>query len=233
MINQTQDTSCTECAIVKEGIFSTLNQDEREELLLSTTVLCLPKGSTLYKEGSRMRGFYCIQKGIIKIYKTGIDGKDQIIRFAKKGDIIGYRSVLSNEAACTSSEVNQDAVLCHIPTNTLFNLVKTNGEFALQLMKLTCAELGEANVYITDIAQKTVKQRLAEVIYSLFKNFQTDENGIINIQLTREEIANMVGTSPETIIRMLSELNQEQKIDVKGRKIKILDIPGLKNCANM
>jgi len=63
------------------------------------------RGSIIYREGSRINGCYCIQKGIIKVFKTGIDGKEQIIRFARTGDIIGFRSVLSNELACTTAEV--------------------------------------------------------------------------------------------------------------------------------
>ena len=119
-----------------------------------------------------MKGFYCVQSGIVKIYKTGFDGKEQIIRFAKPGDLIGYRSVVSNEPACTTTEVLRGKPSCVIfPPTFLLNLVKTNGNFAVELMKLTCKELGEANSYITDIAQKTVKESLAEILIHLDDEF--------------------------------------------------------------
>ena len=180
-----------------------------------------------------MKGFFCVQKGIVKIYKTGFDGKEQIVRFAQSGDIIGYRSVISNEPACTTSEVLEDCVLCHIPADILLTLVKTNGNFAVELMKLTCKELGEANAYITDIAQKTVRERLAEILLHLDDEFGTDDQHILSISLTREELSNIVGTATESIIRLLSEFKNEQLIELGGRKIKILDRPGLKHIANI
>lgn len=191
------------------------------------------RASIIYQEGNRMKGFYCVQSGIIKIYQTGFDGKEQIIRFARPGDIIGYRSVVSNEPACTSTEVIEDSVLCHIPTDILLNLVKNNGNFAVELMKLTCKELGEANSYITDIAQKTVKERLAEILIHLDEEFGEDAQGVLKISLTREELSNIVGTATESIIRLLSEFKSLGYIEINGRKIKILDKPGLKYLANI
>ena len=114
----------------------------------------------------------------------------------------------------------------------MFNLVKNNGNFALELMQLTCMELGEANTYITDIAQKTVRERLAEVLLHLKNEFSTDSTGYLNISLTREELANIVGTATESVIRLLSEFKQDQLIAVSGRKIKILDEPGLHRISN-
>ncbi len=180
-----------------------------------------------------MKGFYCVQKGIIKIYKTGTDGKQQIVRFAKPGDVIGYRSVVSNEPACTTTEVLEESVLCHIPAELLFKLIQSNGNFAIELMKLTCKELGEANSYITDIAQKTVKARLAEILMRLDEEFGEDQSGVLRVSLTREELSNIVGTATESIIRLLSEFRQLGYLELNGRKIKILDKPGLKYIANI
>jgi len=191
------------------------------------------RGSIIYQEGNRMKGFYCVQRGIVKVYKTGLDGKEQILRFAKPGDIIGYRSVMSEEPACTTTEVLEEAILCQIPTHLLISLVKTNGSFALEMMKLTCKELGEANAYITDIAQLTVRERLAEILMHLHADFGVTHEGILNISLTREELSNIVGTATESIIRLLSEFNSKGLIELKGRKIKILDMPGLKHIAGI
>jgi len=190
------------------------------------------RGNIIYHEGSRTNGFYCINSGILKIYKTGIEGREQIIAFAKKGDIIGYRSILSNELACSTAKVIEDAILCFIPGETLINLVKNNGNFSMAMMQQTCKELGEANSFITDIAQKTVRERLAEVLLNLKKNFGLDEDHILQISLTREELANIVGTATESVIRLLSEFKQDLLIDLNGRKIKILDIKRLEKISN-
>jgi CRP-like cAMP-binding protein len=227
------DLSCASCTYRTHPLFRHLEEKELQEIMLSKITETYKRGSIVYREGNRMKGFYCVQSGIIKIYKTGFDGKEQIIRFAKPGDIFGYRSVVSNEPACTTTEVIEETVLCHIQTEMLLNLVKTNGNFAVELMKLTCKELGEANSYITDIAQKTVKERLAEILLHLYDEFGEDAQGVLKISLTREELSNIVGTATESIIRLLSEFKSLGHIEINGRKIKILDKPGLKYIANI
>ncbi|NOR33975.1 MAG: cyclic nucleotide-binding domain-containing protein [Bacteroidales bacterium] len=227
------DLSCDSCTIRTHPLFRHLLEHELQEIMLNKITETYKRGSVVYQEGNRMKGFCCVQSGIIKIYQTGFDGKEQIIRFAKPGDIIGYRSVVSNEPACTTTEVIEEAVLCHIPTEILLNLVKTNGNFAVELMKLTCKELGEANSYITDIAQKTVKERLAEILIHLDDEFGVDSQGVLKISLTREELSNIVGTATESIIRLLSEFKSQAYLEIEGRKIKILDKPGLKHIANL
>jgi CRP-like cAMP-binding protein len=227
------DLSCDSCTIRTHPLFRHLDEQELQDIMLNKITETYKRGSIIYQEGNRMKGFYCVQSGIIKIYQTGFDGKEQIIRFARPGDIIGYRSVVSNEPACTTTEVIENSVLCHIPTEILLNLVKNNGNFAVELMKLTCKELGEANSYITDIAQKTVKERLAEILLHLDDEFGEDAQGVLKISLTREELSNIVGTATESIIRLLSEFKNKGYIEINGRKIKILDKPGLKYIANI
>ncbi len=233
MINDPGYIPCDSCLKSTHQLFRHLSEEELQEISLNKITESYKRGSIVYHEGTRMKGFFCVQKGIVKIYKTGIDGKEQIIRFAQPGDIIGYRSVVSNEPACTTTEVLEETLLCQIPAEILMKLVKTNGEFAVELMKLICKELGEANSYITDIAQKTVKGRLAEILIHLDDDFGVDHEKNLNISLTREELSNIVGTATESIIRLLSEFKTKDLIELSGRKIKILDKPGLKFIAGL
>jgi len=213
--------------------FKHLNDTEIGKLNYDKTCQSYKKGSVVYREGSRLTGFYCITKGILKIYKTGIDGKEQIIRFVKAGDIIAFRSLLSQELACTTAKVIDDAVLCHIPYHTLLFLLQNNWKFSHWMIQILCRELREANDYITDIAQKTVRERLAEVLLLLKDSFDVDENNVLNIALTREELANMVGTATESVIRLLSEFKQDGLIELKGRKVKFLDVNTLRRMASL
>lgn len=215
------------------SIFRHLNQEELDLVNAHKTIENFKRGTIIYRENSRINGCYCIEKGIIKVFKTGIDGKEQIIRFAQPGDIIGFRSVLSNEPACTTAEVLDDSTTCYLPSDTLIHLVKHNGNFSMELMQITCKELGEANAYITDIAQKTVRERLAEILIHLKNEFGLDGNRILQITLTREELANIVGTATESVIRLLSEFKQDRLIELSGRKIRILDEAGLIRIGNL
>jgi len=213
-------------------IFKHLTPDEVERISRDRIVSFYNKGTYIYHEGNRIGGCYVLMNGIIKIFKTGIDGKEQIIRFAKPFDLIGFRSVLSGELACTTAKTLEDSTLCYINQESLFYLVKNNGNFSLELLQLACRELGEANAYITDIAQKTVRERLAEIIVHLKNEFGVDKDNILQISLTREELANIVGTATESVIRLLSEFKSDKLIEIEGRKIKLLNFNALVKVAN-
>jgi CRP/FNR family transcriptional regulator, polysaccharide utilization system transcription regulator len=224
---------CESCSLESGSIFKYLTPGEVDTLNFEKDFRKYKRGDILYQEGNRISGFYCINSGIIKVFKTGLDGKEQIIRFAKKGDIIAYRSVLSNEPACTTAKVIEDCQVCFIPSEILISFIKTNPAYALELLKLACHELGEANSFITDIAQKTVRERLAEVLLFLVNDFGIDDQQFLNISLTREELANIVGTATESVIRLLSEFKSDKLVELNGRKIRILDTKGLEKISNV
>jgi CRP-like cAMP-binding protein len=224
---------CDQCSLENGSLFKYLTREEADLINFEKEFRQFRRGEILYKEGSRISGFYCIHSGIIKVFKTGLDGKEQIIRFAKPGEIIAYRSVLSNEVACTSAKVIDDCTVCFIPSEILISLVKSNPLYALEILKLACHELGEANSFITDIAQKTVRERLAEILLLLLNDFGLDEQDFLKISLTREELANIVGTATESVIRLLSEFKTDKLIELNGRKIKILNKKGLEKISNV
>ncbi len=222
MKNNQNIPSCEECIATDLIIFKDLTPEQLDDLNYDKGCSFYKRGNIIFQEDHRVNGFYCVHSGIIKMYKTGIDGKEQIIRFAKRGDIIGYRSILSNELACTTARVIEDATLCYIQGDTLISLIKENSAFSMSLMQLTCKELGEANAFIIDIAQKLL----------LKDSFGLDEDMVLQISLTREELANIVGTATESVIRLLSEFKQDSFIELQGRKIKIINVSGLQKIAN-
>jgi CRP-like cAMP-binding protein len=224
---------CSECVSNVTNIFKHLSQKEVEELNYIKSCNFHKRGEIIYHEGNRPTGVYCVSKGIIKLYKTGIEGKEQIIRFAKQGDIIGYRSILNGELACTTAKVIEDANICFIPSETWLSLLHANNDFSLDVMRFACEELGKSNSFITDIAQKNVRERLAEILLFLKDDFSLDESGVLQISLTREELANITGTATESAIRLLSEFKEDKMIALNGRKITILDEDRLRRTANM
>jgi CRP-like cAMP-binding protein len=227
------EPSCKECNQEIKTTFKKLTPAQIDYLHNNKVCSLVKKGKILYEEGSRLTGIYCVNKGILKIYKTGIEGKEQIIKFAKEGDVIGYRSVLNGEPACTSVKILEDSMLCHISTAELYHLLRENSEFGIELLQIACKELGSANNYITDIAQKSVRERLAEVLLHLKDEFGINNEGVVSIALTREELANIIGTATESVIRLLSEFKSEGIIELQGRKIKLLDIIKLKKISNV
>lgn len=222
-----QTNSCNECNINTLTIFNKLTIDEVNYINFEKTCYQYKKNTILYNEGSRISGCYCVHEGIIKLYKTGIEGREHIIRFARKGDLIGYRSLFSGELACHSAKVLEDAVVCFIPGEVMFNLIEQNSKFALEILRLACHELDVANSFIRDMAQKTVKERLAEILLILKEDFGLDENNYLKINLTREDLANIIGTATESVIRLLGEFKEQNIIDIEGRKIKLINLNAL------
>ncbi len=218
---------CDDCFVKMQAGFRSLNDEQLTVLNYEKACNLYKRGDIVYHEGHRGNGVYCINKGIVKLYKTGIDGREQIIKFAKPGDLIGFRSILSDEISCTTAKVIEDSVLCFIPAKLFIQLAKENSEFSMHLIKLSCKELGEANKYILDLAQKNLRERVAEVLLLLYDTFELDDDKFIKVSLTREEVANIVGTATESVIRQLSDFKKEKIIGLKGRKIQILDLEKL------
>jgi CRP-like cAMP-binding protein len=232
-MNKIEMPHCELCLHHFNSVFKNLNSEQLESVNFEKSCRLYKKGDIIYHEGNRTSGFYCISSGIIKVFKTGIEGREQIIRFVKKGDILGYRSLISKEAACSTAKVIEDAVMCFIPSEILFSLVKSNIDFAMEIMQRTAKELGESNKLLVDMAQKNVRERLASVLIMLAETFELDDNKILQINLTREELANIVGTATESVIRLLSEFKQDDLIDLKGRKIIIKNLDELEEISTM
>lgn len=210
-----------------------LTENEFQFLENSAEHKSYKKRSVLYREGIRHSGIYIVHKGIIKIYKIGANGKIQILRFAQKGDLIAYRSLLTNELACTSAKAYDDVVVSFIPHHILLDLLKRNWNFTHKMMKMMCKELGESNTFVTDIAQKTVRERTAEMLLILKDEFGVDRQGVLQISITREDLSNMVGTVTESLIRVMSEFRNDGLLEFPGRKIAFLNTAKMRIVANL
>ncbi|GCD80051.1 Crp/Fnr family transcriptional regulator [Schleiferia thermophila] len=225
--------SCNTCVTFKISQLRALHNGELDFIEREKGCSFFKKGQTLLVEGSRNNGVYCIHKGKVKITRMGPEGKEQIIRFGKEGDLIGYRSLLSGEPVSASVYAMEETHACFLPKHVLFHFIQSNPAFTLDLMKLACKDLGDAGKIITNLAQKSVRERLAEVLLIIYNTFGEDEEGCLNVTITREEIANMVGTATETVIRLLSEFKDDHLIENKGRKIKLLNRRELAHIGNV
>lgn len=219
--------SCEHCFIKNDNEFATLILDQLEEFTSSKTTLNIKKGENIVTEGHVMNGIYCLKNGKCKLSKLNTNGKSQIVKFLRQGNILGQRSVLSEEPSGLTITALEDMQVCFIPKTKIIEAIRGNPTFSLQLMKNISHQLNEANESISMMAQKTVKERLADVLLKLYDIFGTDEEGFIDIKLTREEMANTIGTATESAIRLLSSFKAEGLLEVKGRRIKIVNLEAL------
>jgi CRP/FNR family transcriptional regulator len=225
---------CDICGAREASIFKELDKEQQSELSAAKGCNFYRKGQIVFFEGNRPFGLYCVSKGEIKIYKISENGKEQIFRFAKKGDILGYRALIGGEAYQATAETLSDSIICFIPKEILLDLIEKDQPFSMKFMKFLCGELGTAENRMLNITQKPVKERLAEVLLILKEKFgMEDDDKTLNINLTREDLANFVGTATETIVRLLGELREGKFIEIEGRKIKLINIPGLIRVGNV
>lgn len=198
-------------------------KEELSELSHEKKVISFKKGDAIIEEGGTPKGIYYLSKGTAKMFKLGFNGKEQILRFAKMGDIIGYRSILSRQPYGASSTAMEETEACFIPEKFFMKILEFHPKLAFDILRRISEDLGDSAQTITYLAQKTVRERLAEVLLLLEKKLDTDKDGFIKISLTREEMANLIGTATESAIRLISEFKTDQLIEVDGRRIKILD----------
>ncbi len=206
--------------------FSTLKSLSKEELKNIShhkDSLDFKKGDVLFTEGNVLNGVYCIKEGIGKLTRLSSNGKEQIVRFVKGGDMLGYRSILSEEPVTLTITVMKEMKACYIPKKEIFDSIKENPNFSLDMMKVVCHDLRDANTTITNMAQKSVKERLADTLLFLKETFGINEEGFLSIVLTREELSSVIGTATESAIRLLSEFKKNGVIGLEGKKVKILD----------
>ena len=191
------------------------------------------KGETIFHEGGHGFGIYCVNSGKIKLSITGEEGKEQIVRMAKTGDVLGYRAVISNERYGATAVALEDSNICFIPKEQFLQSIKNDGNLGFETMKLLSHQLREAEQKLTHLAQKPVRERLAESLLFLKETYGYESDGqCISVQLSREDIANLVGTATETAIRILSEMNRDKIIDLNGKRISILNEKELSRIAN-
>ncbi len=233
MNETTPPLNCQLCQQKDISAFHNLNNDELDKIGELKTCVAFKKGQMIMHEGARPQGVYCIHNGKAKLYRIGTEGKEQILRFITRGDLLGYRSILSDEPISASVSALEDTFACYIPKSSFFQVIEENPKFSLNVLKLSCHELGEAGKMITSLAQKTVRERLAEILLILHATFGSDEEGFLDIKLTREEISNMVGTATESAIRLLSEFKDEGLISTQGRKIRVENALKMKNVASI
>lgn len=214
---------CEQC-IVRQ--FSSLKALKKEELLRMAeckTSYTIKKGEPIFEEGDVINGIYCVKDGVSKLSKLSENGKDQIVKLVKAGELLGQRSMISDEPANLSAVALEDMEVCFIPKTEVMQFFNENNQFSMNVMRTICDDLKVSDDHMVNMAQKNVKQRLAETLIYLEESFGTHQDGSLHIQLSREELAGMIGTATESCIRLLSELKKSNYIDLIGKKIVLLD----------
>lgn len=216
-------SKCEQCIVRELSSLKALTKEELVRMANCKTSRIVRKGETIFTEGENINGVFCVKDGVCKMTKLSSNGRDQIVHLVKKGELLGQRSMISDEPANLSAIALEDMQVCFIPKSEMLAFFNENNRFSMNVMKTICGDLREADNFMVDMAQKTVKERLAHTLLYLEDEFGTNPDKTLKLQLSREEIASMIGTATESCIRLLSDFNKSGLIELNGKKIIIKD----------
>jgi CRP/FNR family transcriptional regulator len=230
---------CDDCQARLIGCFSGLDREDLNELDRVKISTVYKKGQAIFHEGMEPTGVYCLHSGKVKLSRNGMDGREQIVRVAVEGGLLGIRAALGGRPYSSTATALEDSVVCYINKCSFFRFQINNPTISTYLMTQLSKLLDEAEVKITSLAHKSVRERVAETLLVLHNIFTCEQLNTVPpkdtpmINLSREDLSNIVGTATETLVRALTELKNEGLVDIRGRRIYLVNIEGLKKVARI
>jgi CRP-like cAMP-binding protein len=194
-------------------------------------VRILKAKEALYHEGSYPRQVYLVEKGRIKVYKTAEDGRELIVQVAAPGDFIGYMDLLNGANATTSAVALDDAEVYYIPREDFLRLMHQNHDVSARMIRMLAKDLADHEENLVRIAYHSVRKRVAEALLDLHEKFLR-ENDQAPISMMRQDLAQIIGTAKETLIRTLSDFREEGLIKIEDNTIRIVNFDKLRNLPN-
>jgi len=226
---------CQTCASRKKSVFCDLGEEHFKELDEAKVFNHYKPKQFIFYGGNQPCGVYCVFSGKVKIFKTDPEGHQQIVRLAGPGDILGYRSLLACEPYAASAEALEEVSACFLDRRTFYHILETHPVTTFRILSSLAQELGKAELQVINLAHKNVRERFAELLLILKKKYgEKSSKGIrLKIALTREELAELIGTTQESVIRLITEFKNDGLVAVERRDIVLLDIPKLVKTANL
>jgi CRP-like cAMP-binding protein/CheY-like chemotaxis protein len=202
------------------------NVQELKDLSKNRPVSKYKKKEVIFHSDDRPHYVYFVNKGSVKIYKTHDDGKEFITNVCKSGDFFGHIPLFEDKNYTDTALVMEESEIFKIPKEDFLALVYRNREVASQFIRLLSNQVEEQEKQLLGLAYDTVRKRTAEALIKLLKGAPVKDGHPV-LRVTRDDLANIVGTATETVIRCLTDFKDDELIEVSGREIMILDQEGL------
>tara|TARA_B100000809_G_scaffold32497_2_gene28388 strand:+ start:130 stop:834 length:705 start_codon:yes stop_codon:yes gene_type:complete len=211
------------CLIKKNSLNANIN----EFLKKKHTIRC-KKSQQFIIEGTPAHGLFFAYKGKVKVVKTGVDDREQIVRFAKDGEIIGHRGGFgSSKYYSISARTLEDTTLCYFSREDLKEVLLTTPTLTFDFMLFYADELSESETRVRKLAQMSVRERVIDTLLFIDEKFGSTDD-LLNVSLSRKDYADYSGTTEEQVIRILSSLKKQTYLNAKGRKLGIANFDALK-----
>jgi len=212
-----------------ESILSGLSLDELEQLMAHRLEQVYKKGEIIFREGAYPQGIFYILEGKVKKFKVDNTGKEHIIYVANTGELIGYHALLAEERYPDCAAVLEESMIAFIPKEDFLETLDRSPILIRRLLKNLSHEFGVMANGLTLMSQKPVRERMALQLVVLREKYKVDflPGMPVAINIGREDLASLVGTTKENAVRVLTELKEEGILETKGRKIIIHDVTRL------
>ncbi|MFM2375985.1 MAG: hypothetical protein RLZZ165_1082 [Bacteroidota bacterium] len=185
------------------------------------------KKENIYYEGEYPNSLIFITKGKVKGWRMNEDGKEFITDLYKEGEFIGYLPLITGATYSETATALEESVVALIPKDDFLELFHKDRDVAFRFIKLLASNVHEKEEKLLSLAYSSVRARVAEALLRLRDRYQGGANDPFSISISRDDLAGMVGTATESLIRTLSEFKNEHLIEISGREITVLDCPGL------
>jgi CRP-like cAMP-binding protein len=191
------------------------------------------KGEVIFNEGDPVQGIFFLYSGLVKIHKQWGNDRELIVHFVRRGEILGHRGLGRNLVYPVSATALEPITVCYLPMDFFRNTLRVNNGLLFQLMVNCFDELEESERKMRDLVHLPVRSRVAQVLFILKEKFGYNEEGFIDIALSRHDLASFAGTTYETAFRTLNEFIHDNLIEVENKKIRIINEAELYKTINL
>ena len=209
------------------GFFSDMPEPLLNELKGIAREKIFQKGEMIFYEGDESIGFYLLLTGLVKIYKLSSDGKEQILQFIRPNETFGEVVVFSGKAFPAHAEAAQKSRVLLFPKKDFLEIIRKNPDVALTMLAILSERLRNFTVQVENLSLKEVPNRLAS--YFLYLSKEEKEGALITLDISKGQLASLLGTIPETLSRVLAKMKEREIIEVEGNRIRLVDISRLKS----
>jgi CRP-like cAMP-binding protein/AmiR/NasT family two-component response regulator len=183
----------------------------------------IKKKQIIYSEGDEPIRFFFLKTGKIKTYQSNRDGKEFITGLYNSGDFFGHIAIIENSEYQESAEALEECEIIGIPKQDFLELITRNQSVANQFIKMLANDIQEKEKQLTQIAYNSIRKRTADALVMLSKKYKNDSQENFSMKISRDNLASVVGTATESLIRTLSDFKSDGLIEINGSEIKILD----------
>ena len=217
-----------------ESILADLPLEDFELLTANKTEKIYKKGEVIFWEGAYAAGIFYITMGKVKKYKVDKNGREQIIYVANTGELLGYHAILSEDRYPDSAAVLEESKIAFIPKDDFLDTLQQSELLNRRLLKTLSHEFAVLANSLSMFAQKSVRERLALQLIVLREKYKLNfyVGMPVEINISRDDLAHLVGTARESVVRVLTEFKEDGILETKGRKIIVHNVKKLISIAN-